>query len=236
MTVYNSIQHLIEQVKADRTQEVELGKIDIIDILERFEGYEAKTVKYTPYEVTYLESTDEWVINVGDTLIQDGFIDEEEADGVKEDLMEEDEGEPATAKEYLDYLYETDWITEQARGMSVNYNALVSNNFTWVVYYCDLSETILVEFKVRLSEGSTDTVLLEFEWDNHFFELIGEAEKWVDVEGNVVDFDNPHADYAIHVSALFGQYDIVLLPSYTHLEEEPTWERAVEAVQRHFEG
>lgn len=147
--------------------EVDEDVVDIIDILERLEYFEVKELVIEKYD----EENDDY-----DT-IQVESIDE-----------------------YLEYIKELHGLEEVSCGNSYNWMGRVSNHFNYNIYKV-YEGKYLVEFKVHrfgdVRANYKETALLEFSYDNEFFEVIGEITKHIDYKG-----------YDVYVSALSDMMEV----------------------------
>ena len=241
MTNTNSVQNVINEVLATRgatvsvfgqphkiDESVEKGYVDIIEILEGFKGYEAETVLPAQYEVIYIADSEDYAIVdsdetiVGDNIIEGGFNDEGEAEERMHELQEEN-ATPVDVNTYLEYMEELGYLEEGKGDNSYNWAGNVSNHFNMQTYRNINTGQYLVEFKVHLygdvRGNYTDSVLLAFDNDYFFYEGLIEHDGYREYKG-----------YGIRFSAMSEGYEIHHIESDEDMEEQYSWEDALEYI------
>ncbi|AIW03628.1 hypothetical protein CPT_Moonbeam230 [Bacillus phage Moonbeam] len=240
MTNTNDVQNVINEVMATRGatvsvfgqphkigESVEKGYVDIIEILESFKGYEADTTIPAQYEVHYIDNKDYYAIvkpSEDDTvneIIEDGFEYEEDAEERMYELQEYNTT-AVSVEEYLEYMEELGALEEGKGGNSYNWLGKVSNHFNFQTYQHE-DGSFYVEFKVHLygdvRGNYTDSVLLKFDNDYFFYEALTEANGYEEYKG-----------YGIRFSATNEGYEIHHIESDEDMEEQYSWDDAIEYI------
>ncbi len=235
MTNTNSVQNVINEIKATRgvtvsvfgqPQEmpatVEKGLVDIIDILESFAGYEVETVLPASYRVDYDEQNNLYdIMDSNDDVIEGGFEYEEEAEERREELEEENTS-AASVSNYIEHQEDLGYIEEKSADNSYNWSGSVSNDFNYRIYKSTINDSVYVEFAAHLygdvRANYTDSVLLKFDNDYTFLELIGECDGYETYKG-----------YGIRFSALSEAYEIDD-EECNSMETQYAWEDVIEYI------
>jgi hypothetical protein len=236
MTNTNSVQNVINEVLATRGATVSVfghpqempatvapGYVDIIEILEGFKGYEAETTIPARYDIEHDEETDTYsIVDSEGTVIEDGFHAYSMAEATQLELENENQ-EPASVDEFIEYMDELGWIEEKSADNSYNWAGKVSNHFDFRTYYKADTDQYLVELKVHLygdvRANYTDSVLLVFPNDYFFYEGIAEVSGYEEYKG-----------YGIRFSATYEGYEIFHLESDEDMEEKYAWEDVIEYI------
>lgn len=234
MTNTNSVQNVINEVLATRgatvsvfgqphkiDESVEKGYVDIIEILEGFKGHEAETVLPAQYQVV---EGDNYIWEVHDSegnVIETDFEDEVEAEERMYELQEENAA-PVSVEEYMDYMDELGYLEEKSADNSYNWSGNVSNHFDFRTYQHE-DGSFYVEFKVHLygdvRANYTDSVLLKFDNEYTFHELLAEAEMEEEYKG-----------YNIRFGATHEAYEIFHSETYENMDNKYSWEDALEYI------
>jgi len=240
MTNTNSVQNLINEVMATRgatvsvfgqphkiDESVDKGYVDIIEILEGFQGHEVETVLPAQYEVVMATYSDDPehnydIIDSNDNsiVIETGFDTEEEAEERMYELQEYNTA-AVSVEDYLEYMEELGALEEESADNSYNWSGNVSNHFNFQTYEHE-DGSVYVEFKVHLygdvRGNYTDSVLLKFDDEHAFLEAISECDSSEDYKG-----------YTIHFSALNEGYEILDAEGWTE-GEKYSWEDVIEYI------
>jgi hypothetical protein len=242
MTNTNSVQNVINEVLATRGatvsvfgqphkigESVDKGYVDIIEILEGFKGYEAETVLPAQYEIVEAMYSDDPehnydIIDSNDNsiVIESGFEDESEAEERMYELQEENAA-AASVDEFIEYMEELGYLEEERGDNSYNWAGNVSNHFNIQPYKNIETGEYLVEFKVHLygdvRGNYTDSVLLKFDNDYAFHEMLLEHDGYEEYKG-----------YEIRFSALREDYEIINSETYEDMDTQYAWEDALEYI------
>ncbi|MGL4452247.1 MAG: hypothetical protein ACRDDY_04775 [Clostridium sp.] len=143
--------------------EVEALEIDIIDVLENLESSEVETI-----EISVMCS-------------------DCDGEGCEECDFEGSVYTDMEATKAIEELYDRGDLKEIKCNNSYNWGSPVTNDFDFKIYQNLQTDTYYVEFKVHrygdVRSNYTESVILEFNDDNKFYELLLESNKIIEVDG-----------------------------------------------------
>lgn len=233
MTNTNSVQNVINEVLATRgatvkvfghphevPATVEKGYVDIIEILESFQGHEVDTILPASYNID--EDPDgTWFISDDKEVIEGCFETEEDAEERMYELQEYNMA-AVSVDAYIEYMEELGALEEGKGDNSYNWLGKVSNHFNFQTYQHE-DGSFYVEFKVHLygdvRANYTDSVLLKFKDDYFFYEAIAESEMEEEYKG-----------YGIRFSATHEGYEIYNRETDEDMEEQYSWDDVIEYI------
>jgi len=137
--------------------------------------------------------------------------------------LQEENATPVDVNTYLEYMEELGYLEEGKGDNSYNWAGNVSNHFNMQTYRNINTGQYLVEFKVHLygdvRGNYTDSVLLAFDNDYFFYEGLIEHDGYQEYKG-----------YGIRFSAMSEGYEIHHIESDEDMEEQYSWEDALEYI------
>ncbi|MGL5764568.1 MAG: hypothetical protein ACRCX8_02890 [Sarcina sp.] len=143
--------------------EVESLEIDIIDVLDKLESSEVETI-----EISVICS-------------------DCDGEGCEECDFEGSVYTDMEATKAIEELYDRGDLKEIKCDNSYNWGSPTTNDFDFRIYRNLQTDTYYVEFKVHkfgdVRSNYTDSVVLEFNDDNKFYELLLESNKNIEVDG-----------------------------------------------------